>query len=419
MAKKNKEDEFFSELANSTGGETLSEASKSDYHLDTGNLGLNFASSGKFITGGLPGGKIIEVYGPPASAKSLLGYTVLGSVQRMGGIAILLDCERAANPMFAESAGHVNTKKLVTYEPISIQEVERKIVAATKKIRQYKGKDIPILFVWDSIGVTPTEREFRETNLPEKFSKEEFKRIVGGNTQPGERAKACGDFLRKINPFLSENNATLFVINQTRQAIGVLYGSPEVTAGGGNALPFYASCRIRTSAHALIYGKSDKDKDKEDDGKKKKKKNSEMPLGVNLTFQNKKNRSFTPFVAVNEVQLYFKHGISPLGGLLGALLAAGRIEKSGKGYYKILEPWAGGEEIKFQSTEARNDVPADAILKCPAVIDADSEQQVRDYLEIYGAALNLSVSDTTEEKEITNEDMDVDLEALGKGDEDE
>ena len=415
MAKKTKEDNFFEELANSTGGGTLSEISKSGYFIDTGNLGLNFISSGQFITGGLPGGKIIEVYGPPASAKSLLGYTVLGSVQRMNGVAILLDCERAANPLFAESAGHVDTKKLVTYEPISIQEVERKIIAATKKIRQFKGRDVPILFVWDSIGVTPTEREFKETDLPEKYSKEEFKRIVGGHTQPGERAKACGDFLRKINPFLNENNATLFVINQTRQAIGVLYGSPETTAGGGNALPFYASCRLRTSAHALIFAKSAKDKD-DDDGKKKKKK-SEIPLGVNLTFQNKKNRSFTPFIGASEIQLYFKSGINPLGGLLTTLLAAQRIEKAGKGYYKVLEPWAGGEEIKFPGAESRNDVPAEVLIKCPALVDASSAQQVQEYLTVYGAAINLSVSDTTEEKEVTNEDMDLDLSELSKGDE--
>ena len=412
MAKKTKEDNFWEDLMASTGGEVLSDIDKSLYFIDTGNLALNFISSGRFITGGFPGGKIIEVYGPPASAKSLLGYTVLGAVQRLGGIAVLLDCERAANPLFAESAGHVDTKKLVIYTPISIQEVERKVIAATKKIRQYKGPDVPILFVWDSISVTPTEREFRETDLPEKFTKEQFKKIVGGNMQPGERAKACGDSLRKIYPFLSENNATLFIINQTRQAIGVLYGSPEVTGGGGNALPFYASCRLRTSAHSLIYAKSDKDKDDSEEEKKKKKK-SAVPLGVNLTFQNKKSRSFTPFICASEIPLYFKSGIYPLGGLLTALLAAERIEKVSKGYYKILEPWANGQEVKFQGSEARNDVPAEVLFKCPAVIDADNEQQIKDYLATYGAAIDLSLSNSTEDKVCDEDDeADVDLGSL-------
>lgn len=412
MPRKKKEDSFFDNLLSKTGGQALKDIGKSLYYIDTGNFALNYICSGKFINGGLPGGKIIEVYGPPMSAKSLLGYTVLGTCQRLGGISVLLDCERAANPDFAAAAGHVDVDKLVIYEPISIEEVKRKIMAATKEIRAHFGNEIPILFVWDSVGVTPTEREWKETELPEEYTKEQYKAIVGSLEKPGERARACGDALRQLNPFLSESNATLFIINQIRQAIGVVFGDDEVTAGGGKALPFYASTRLRTSAHAKIMAKKEK-------GASAKPK-TEIPLGVNLTFRNKKNRSFTPFLTTSDVQLYFDRGINPLGGLLSVLVAAGRVEKSGAaGNYKVNEPWANGKEVKFKSSEARNDVPGDTLLQCPALVDAESEEQVYKYLDIYGAAIDLSISDTTEEVEIKEDDNTIDeaLKKLAKGDE--
>ena len=326
----------------------LEEIGASQYFLDTGNLALNYICSGKFISGGVPGGKITEVYGPPAGGKSLLGMTVLGSTQRKGGIAVMLDCERASNPVFAETAAHVDTSKLVVCEPISIEQVVTKITNLTKQIRAHYGMDIPICFMWDSIGVTPTEREWKETDLPENYTKEQLKAIAGSLEKPGERARAAGDALRKLNPFLSENNATLFIINQLRQKIGVLFGSDETGAGGGKALEFYCSCRLRTSAHAKIEAKEDK---------KKMSKLTKKSLGVNLSFRNMKSRCFTPFLNTSQVQLYFDNGVNPLGGLLSVLMAAGRVEKVSNGNYKVLNPWCGDEEITFKSSEVRNDVP--------------------------------------------------------------
>ncbi len=165
MAKK--KDTDFAAIAKATGGLTLDIAGEVPYYIDTGNLALNYVCSGKLIGGGYPGGKITEVFGPPATSKSLLGFCALSSVQQMGGIAVLLDCERAANAEFATKAGHLNAKELITYEPVSIEQVEAKIIAATKAIRDHFGPKKPILFVWDSIGVTGTEREWREVDLPE------------------------------------------------------------------------------------------------------------------------------------------------------------------------------------------------------------------------------------------------------------
>lgn len=387
MAKKKKEEtDFFAELAEQTGGKLLAGIGASRYFIDTGNLALNYINSGKFYGGGWSTG-IVELYGPPSSAKSLLAYTALGACQKMGGYAILFDCERAANENFAVTAGHVNENQLIVQTPHTIEEVEKKIYAMTKFIREKKGFDTPILFVWDSISVTSCEREWRETKLPDNYTKEQYKKIVGANEQPGERAKAAGKMLRKINPFLDENNASLFVINQTRATIGQLWGDPEVTAGGGKALPFYANCRVRTSGMKQIEDKV-----------------REVPIGVNLKFKNKKSRSFVPFLWTENVQLYFDKGINPLGGLLKVLEGAGRIEAKGAGNYKVLEPWADGKDVTFKSAAVRNDVPLSALLECPKLVDAETSEDIKKYVGVFADALALATSDTTAEKAMDEED---------------
>lgn len=368
------EEDFFKELTEATGGELLEDVGKTLYFIDTGNLALNYISSGKFIGGGVPGGKIIEVYGPPGGGKSLLGCNILAGCQRIGGIAVLLDCERAANRDFAFNAAHVDPKKLITYTPTTIEEVERKIIAVTRKIREIKGIEIPIVFVWDSISVVPTEREWKETELPENFTQAEWKKIVGGKEKPGERARAAGDALRKLNPFLDENNATLYIINQIRQTIGVFYGSDEVTAGGGKALPFYASCRMRVSATKNFNDTNG------------------QSIGIKLNFRNKKNRSFKPFMTAEGVQLFYDCGVNPLGALLTALLSAGRIEASGSGNYKVKEEWADGNDVKFKAKKSDNLVPLEVLLECPKLVDATSKEELVEYLQPFNKAIELVAS---------------------------
>ena len=399
MAKKKTNDNFFADIAKQTGGISLADAGNVPYFIDTGSLALNYICSGKFISGGIPGGRITEFYGPPATAKSLLGYSCLASVQRMDGIGVLLDCERAGSADFASAAGHVDCTKLITYEPVSIEQVEKKLIAATNAIRQYYGPEKPILFVWDSIGVTPTEREWKEVDLPENATAADIKK-AGGNARPGERAKASGDLLRKINPFMNEQNASIFVINQTRKNIGVLYGNPETTGGGGEALKFYASCRLRTSIGKYIENKTG------------------LPLGINLTFANKKSRSFVPGIKTTGVQLFFQQGINPLGGLLSILLQAGRIEKYASGRYRVLEPWADGQDVTFQAKVADNDVPIEMLLKAPKVIDAADEREVQDYLALFSGAIQLATGDSIVEKAPT-EDEEPDFIADLKSDDDE
>jgi hypothetical protein len=142
---------------------------------------------------------------------------------------------------------------MVRYTPETLERCFSKITAILQMVRKDKRFDgKPIVILYDSISGSPCEREFRETNLPENYTQDQYKKIVGGKEQPGERAKVCSREFRKIIPLLEKYDGTLVVLNQTRDKIGVRYGSPETTGGGGNALIFYASLRARPQAQAKI-----------------------------------------------------------------------------------------------------------------------------------------------------------------------
>lgn len=379
MAKSKKNDkDILAEILNETGGETLRDAGQVPYYVDAGNLAINYACSGKFLNGGFPGGRIIEAFGPEASGKSFLGYCFMHSIQKNDGIAILLDCERSSGAEFAERCGHVNPDTLIVYDPVSLEQVEKKITIVVNKIREL-FPDRPIGIVWDSIGVNPTDREWGSIDLPENPTKQQIAE-AGGNERPGERAKAANKVLRSLNPFLNNNNATLYVINQVRKKIGVIYGNDETTSGGGEALKFYASLRLRCGAP-----KSFQDK------------NTKLPLGVNMSITNKKNRHFTPGIKIENVPLFFNTGINPLGGLMDALLMGERIEATTKGRYRILPEWSGGDEDATFQQSKTSPMDAEILYKYPALVDAKNSNEIKEYLKEWSAAISLANSDQVEQ----------------------
>jgi hypothetical protein len=281
---------------------------------------------------------------------------------------------------------------MATHYPPTLEQFGKNVVKTTKYIRSIKP-DVPILFVWDSIGVAMTEREWREIDLPDKPTKEQIKES-GGMERPGERAKAAGKVLRQVNPFIDKENATLYVINQERSNIGVCYGNPKVTAGGGEALKYYASCRLSLFARKKI-----KDKD------------TDVVVGVNLTVRNEKNRTHRPFLQTEGIQIYFDGGINPIGGLLSILIGSGRIKQTSKGNYQVCEPWAAGQESKFKASVTRNDLPVDVLLSCPLLVDGTCATEVENYLKNFESALKLSTGDTIKEVS-TTDDGDNDIEKL-------
>lgn len=384
MAKKKPEsvdDSFFESLAEETGGDVLDSIDSVKYFVDTGSLALNYICSGKFITGGIPGGKLTEIYGPNSSSKSLIGANILFGTQKMKGIPVLMDCENSANKEFIQSASHCNLKRIVRHTPETLEDVFAKMYKVCEKAREKTTNEVPIVIVYDSIGVSPSARELREVELPENFTKTEFKAIVGGHEQPGERAKICSRELRKLNTVMERCNATVVILNQTRDKIGT-YVPTKTTAGGGNALPFYASCRLETKTMQKI--------EKKISGSKKK------ILGINVKLKNQKNKTHRPFVESENVQLLFDKGINPISGLLSCLLDAERVEVMKAGNFLVKPEFAGGEEVKFRASLERNDVPIEVLIKCPALIDASSADEVKAYLEPYKAAIEGRAEDDSE-----------------------
>jgi protein RecA len=396
MAKKKNDDlDLLAEIAAESGGDLLEDVGVVPYYIDTGNLALNWQLSGQYIKGGFPGGRIIESFGPEASGKSLLGHCFLGNTQRMGGIGILLDCERSSGAEFAERCGHVDPSKLIVYTPITLKQVEKKITTVVPLIRS-RFPDVPIGIVWDSIGCCPSDREWAETELPENASVAQIK-AAGGNERPGERAKEANAVLRKLNPFLNENNATLYIINQTRMKIGVMFGNPETVAGGGEALKFYASVRLRTGSP-----KSFVDKD------------TNMPLGVNMSVTNKKNRHHTPGIKIENVPLFFDSGINPLGGLLDALILSKRIK--GKGTYEVLEPYANGDLGNFKQ-KLGEPLKPEVLYRWPKLVDAENAEEVKEYLTEWNDAVVLTNADNV--KQVASNQEEALEEVLGKIDDEE
>lgn len=387
--KKSEDDSFFQLLADETGGDIVSEIDSVKYFVDSGNLAINYICSGKFMGGGVPGGKLTEIYGPSSSSKSLIGTNVLFGCQRSGGIAILEDCENSANKEFIQRASHCDLTKIVRHTPQTLEDVFLKMYKSIEFIRT-KKKDSPIAIVYDSIGVSPSARELREVNLPENASKADFKRIVGANEQPGERAKICSREFRKLNTVMEKNNATVVILNQTRSKIGVLYGNPTTTAGGGNALPFYASCRLETATMKKIEHRLSAKKTK--------------ILGINIRVKNVKNKTHRPYISTENIQLLFDHGINPISGLLSCLLDANRIIAKSAGNFIVAEAFSNGEEIKFKASLDKNEMPLDILLKCPTLIDASTEQEVADYLEPFKDAMNFQIGGDVIETDVTNLD---------------
>jgi recombination protein RecA len=388
------DDDFFEDLAEKTGGDVLDSIDSVKYFIDTGSLALNYICSGKFITGGIPGGKLTEIFGPNSSSKSLFGANILFGTQKVGGIPCLLDCENSANKEFIQLASHCNLKRIVRHTPETLEEVFAKMYKVIEAVREKKGPEVPIVIVYDSIGVSPSARELREVNLPETYTKEQFKKIVGAHEQPGERAKICSREFRKLNTVMERHNATVVILNQTRDKIGT-YVPTKTTAGGGNALPFYASCRLETKTMLKI--------EKKLSAKKKK------ILGINVKLINRKNKTHRPFVESENVQLLFDKGINPISGLLSCLLDAGRVEVSGTGSFKVNPAFSNGEEVKFRASLERNDIPMDTLLKCPALIDASTTEQVQAYLEPYKSAIEGRAEDDSEVEMSDVNDLDDDL----------
>ena len=267
--------------------------------ISTGSLSLDLALG----IGGLPKGRIIEVYGPESSGKTTLALQVVAEAQKQGGICAFVDAEHAMDPVYAKKLG-VKTSELLISQPDT---GEQALEIADTLI---KSGSISVLVIDSVAALTP---------------KAELEGEMGDH-HVGLQSRLMSQALRKITGSVSKSNTMVIFINQIRMKIGVMFGNPETTSGG-NALKFYSSVRMDIRRVGAI-------KDKED------------IIGNTTRVKIVKNKVSPPFKVV-EFDLMYGKGISKNGELIDLGVKAGIIEKSGAWYaYKGEKIGQGKENAK-------------------------------------------------------------------------
>jgi recombination protein RecA len=252
--------------------------------VSTGSLGLDIALG----IGGLPRGRVIEIYGPESSGKTTLALHAVAEAQKKGGIAAYIDAEHALDPGYARKLG-VDIDELLISQP----DTGEQALEITDTLVRSGGIDIIVI---DSVAALTPKAEL-EGEM--------------GDSLPGLQARLMSQALRKLTASISKSNTIVLFINQIRMKIGVMFGSPETTTGG-NALKFYASVRLDIRRIGSI-----KDRDE--------------VVGNQTRVKVVKNKVAPPFKQV-EFDIMYGSGVSKVGELVDLGVKAGIVEKSGSWY---------------------------------------------------------------------------------------
>ncbi len=249
--------------------------------VSTGSLGLDIALG----IGGLPRGRVVEIYGPESSGKTTLALHCLAEAQKKGGTCAFIDAEHALDPIYARKLG-VNVDDLLISQPDA---GEQALEIADTLVR---SGAVDVLVI-DSVAALVPRAEL-EGDM--------------GDNQPGLQARLMSQALRKLTASINRSNTMVIFINQMRMKIGVMYGSPETTTGG-HALKFYASVRLDIRRIGAI-------------------KERDEVIGNQTRVKVVKNKLAPPFKQV-EFDIMYGEGVSKVGELVDLGMKAGVVEKSG------------------------------------------------------------------------------------------
>jgi recombination protein RecA len=267
--------------------------------IPTGALSLDVALG----VGGVPRGRVVEIYGPESSGKTTLALHIVSEAQRLGGIAAFIDAEHALDPIYAKKLG-VNTDELLISQP----DTGEQGLEITETLVRSNAVDVIVI---DSVAALVPRAEL-DGDM--------------GDSLPGLQARLMSQALRKLTAAISRSGAVVIFINQIREKIGVMFGNPETTTGG-RALKFYASVRLDIRRQDAIKVGTDS-------------------VGVRTKVKVVKNKLAPPFREA-EFDVLYGEGISKAGTVLDAGVEQNIIEKSGTWYtYKNERIGQGRENAK-------------------------------------------------------------------------
>ncbi|MCB2426968.1 recombinase RecA [Methylophaga pinxianii] len=306
--------------------------------VSTGSIGLDVALG----IGGLPRGRVVEIYGPESSGKTTLTLHVIAEMQKMGGTAAFVDAEHALDPLYAEKLG-VNIDDLLVSQP----DTGEQALEITDMLVRSGAVDIVIV---DSVAALTPKAEI-EGDM--------------GDSHMGLQARLMSQALRKLTANIKRSNTLVIFINQIRMKIGVMFGNPETTTGG-NALKFYASVRLDIRRIGAI------------------KKGDEI-LGNETRVKVVKNKVAPPFKQV-EFDILYGEGISREGELIDLGVNENIVEKSGAWYsYDGNRIGQGKDNVRIylkEHPEMAKDIEAKIrAVMLPKNIKASAETPVDDEID--------------------------------------
>jgi recombination protein RecA len=305
--------------------------------VSSGSIGLDVALG----IGGLPRGRVIEIYGPESSGKTTLTLQAIAEIQKLGGTAAFVDAEHALDPNYAEKLG-VNVDELLVSQP----DTGEQALEITDMLVRSGAVDVVVI---DSVAALTPKAEI-EGDM--------------GDSHMGLQARLMSQALRKLTGNIKRSNTMVIFINQIRMKIGVMFGSPETTTGG-NALKFYASIRLDIRRIGAI------------------KKGDEI-IGNQTRVKVVKNKVSPPF-KMAEFEILYGEGISREGELIDHGVAQGIIEKAGSWYSYGTDRIGQGKENVRAYLKANPEIAADIeaqirakLLPDPKAVDdaADNEETV-------------------------------------------